>query len=863
MACDVKLKITYYDNETNQTKTESVPLGVVDENQSIDYEQVALMISKLSESDRMALAAYIRAAKAQKITKEMVEANQFISNITVQELTDIYPELKKYKISPDLQTNFTLIYARNITLGNVSYKGRVVNSKGEEMFIITSKFEADKFFKYLSLKTNLVDFISGNDIKSDKLKSYESTLKVLQEKYNKSIQGIIEDFLVNKSKYKTFKVGNTWYNPVKIINEIASIITGETYDSVDKSDIRMEFDRIKDRTKVSYICKVDKKKLYNMLEVFYDNLKEELPYDIYKSLSATELNEALKKYFIVDPTLYRMSVHRTSEGKKTVKEFSEMETVTLTQAQIQSIYNSNLRAEDPSLPKQYTTLLKNDSSKLMELLTKRPITISYEDSEYEVSFSIKDGKIVGTYQRNKAPVIKESSSYIYFNMGHWFTLEEIYDVGWDNITMFNFKEKYKGFYIYEHFKDGVTHYAISRSIISPKSFVKTFTSLEQAIETIDSNKETLRESGLYSLKKIKGRPRTAIIEMANLKKGQILTSLDIELNPKIQISALPNNIQDLFDLNVSEFQQRFADVPGIESLDSPEKASAFIFKFVDTLTKTEDFFTSMYTKADLVQDIIQNIASSEYVSYLVETKSAKNLCKLRLLKNNGTDIQVDGTFKGQNVGTVLHANLTEAMDYFSNAFGIPIHALTNSELLNMSQTEGLKLEDKIESTHAFVYNGEIYINTSIADNKDLFHEIAHILLGTLKVSNRDLYNGIIQHYQKHNNFASSFEYHTKTYNHYAQQDVIEETVVDLLAYDISNNQIMGSLDFDGEGVIKLFESLMKTAMNFTETPWDNQMGFSQYFKDLFSKTSDKVQRNMRISDKVRELIKNEQIIENC
>ena len=56
---------------------------------------------------------------------------------------------------------------------------------------------------------------------------------------------------------------------------------------------------------------------------------------------------------------------------------------------------------------------------------------------------------------------------------------------------------------------------------------------------------------------------------------------------------------------------------------------------------------------------------------------------------------------------------------------------------------------------------------------------------------------------------------------------------------------------------------MKTAMNFTETPWDNQMGFSQYFKDLFSKTSDKVQRNMRISDKVRELIKNKQIIENC
>ena len=38
---------------------------------------------------------------------------------------------------------------------------------------------------------------------------------------------------------------------------------------------------------------------------------------------------------------------------------------------------------------------------------------------------------------------------------------------------------------------------------------------------------------------------------------------------------------------------------------------------------------------------------------------------------------------------------------------------------------------------AFVYNGEVYINTSIAKSSDLLHEYTHLILGIIK-SNPEL-----------------------------------------------------------------------------------------------------------------------------
>jgi hypothetical protein len=76
----------------------------------------------------------------------------------------------------------------------------------------------------------------------------------------------------------------------------------------------------------------------------------------------------------------------------------------------------------------------------------------------------------------------------------------VYDFSYADQPLFSPTEQYKGFYIYEYHKNGKTHYAISRSVISPKSYMKTFSSLEAAKQNIDTNTDTLQECGLWSIK---------------------------------------------------------------------------------------------------------------------------------------------------------------------------------------------------------------------------------------------------------------------------------------------------------------------------------------------------------------------------
>jgi hypothetical protein len=90
---------------------------------------------------------------------------------------------------------------------------------------------------------------------------------------------------------------------------------------------------------------------------------------------------------------------------------------------------------------------------------------------------------------------------------------------------------YHGVYIYKYYNPSakVTHYAISRSIISPNSYSQTFSSLEAAKAKIDdwNATQTLREAGLYSIKMHPTAPRTSKIELKGVKEGQIITTLDI------------------------------------------------------------------------------------------------------------------------------------------------------------------------------------------------------------------------------------------------------------------------------------------------------------------------------------------------
>jgi|GEM_PF-4428806 len=89
----------------------------------------------------------------------------------------------------------------------------------------------------------------------------------------------------------------------------------------------------------------------------------------------------------------------------------------------------------------------------------------------------------------------------------------------------------------------------------------------------------------------------------------------------------------------------------------------------------------------------------------------------------------------------------------------------------MSQTElndfGKQNNINIKNARAFIYNGDIYINSSNANVSDVFHEMSHIFLGVLKAKYPDSYQAIIAKYQESPKFKTNFNYINSAYTNFA------------------------------------------------------------------------------------------------
>jgi hypothetical protein len=180
----------------------------------------------------------------------------------------------------------------------------------------------------------------------------------------------------------------------------------------------------------------------------------------------------------------------------------EKKIVKVTQKLIQEHYESKLLPNNSDLPKNYKKAAQELGHKFKELFKNDPLLVTGKDgTTYTATIEMDENfNITASYEMNIAPTVKEKPSYIILNLNNWSTIGEIYGFSYADQPLFTHVEQYKGFYIYKYHKDGYTHYAISRSIISPNSEMKTFSNLTYAEQFIDANKDTLEECGLWSIK---------------------------------------------------------------------------------------------------------------------------------------------------------------------------------------------------------------------------------------------------------------------------------------------------------------------------------------------------------------------------
>jgi hypothetical protein len=85
--------------------------------------------------------------------------------------------------------------------------------------------------------------------------------------------------------------------------------------------------------------------------------------------------------------------------------------------------------------------------------------------------------------------------------------------------------------------------------------------------------------------------------------------------------------------------------------------------------------------------------------------------------------------------------ITRSLDKMAKTMGINIQTMSVARM----EKEGiLEAIPDAASASAFIYNGNIYINSDIASIDSKVHELLHILLGSMRFKQPELYSEIIQ-----------------------------------------------------------------------------------------------------------------------
>lgn len=134
--------------------------------------------------------------------------------------------------------------------------------------------------------------------------------------------------------------------------------------------------------------------------------------------------------------------------------------------------------------------------------------------------------------------------------------------------------------------------------------------------------------------------------------------------------------------------------------------------------------------------------------------------------------------------------ITNSLDKMAKTMGINIKHMS---MANMRKEGILKeVPDAVQSS-AFIYNGDIYVNTDIATIDSQVHELMHIFLGSMRFKNPELYMELVQSVEN----LPNIETLARNYPNRTKLDLLEEVFVEEFSKYLSGvENEMTQLDSD-------------------------------------------------------------------
>lgn len=757
--------------------------------------------------------------------KQAVTQTNKKTNVTIKQLQDItgligncdleylrnQPAFSEIEFPP---VEASILLLDNLNIGKKNIYGRIIPSQGKELFVVRNdEDDVKRLANFLNVRYQIQQLGLNLDENS---KWYKPLQEILKKREGiKTLDELIIDFNYNKSAYRDIYVNNNGKQESAInilTNFVRTVRDWSLPTSYDDSFINEVNIQSTQLGEGQKFLSYDR--LYNILRTYH---KEDI-LDKFNITSIKSMKEILSKP-IKDLGIYFTSRFQVSEGDTD----------------------------------GYSVLLNN------LFITEPNFTYNYLRST------------------DKGVILKSN-----FN-----TIETKYGIGYDTIsTMDIINPNYRGYKIYKYVREEGADpvYFVSRGYLVENSGSKSFKSLDEAINGVE-NSLKFQQLSKNSMIEFKFRDNT-IDENGNIIfdnslnteritsrtpfiDGQIIEVLDIPVKQKTNIIGSEIELVTGTKSTLRDFQTTVdswniptdlkTDIK--QKMNTPEKAVTFIYKINEVLKEDR-------SNEEQIRNVLQQIDEAGVNYYYIEKKSFVSPTKgwsYRIIPTTPDTVTEYKQNKGKPVVTWMQA-ISEAL---SKQFGVNVHLMTSSEI-----KEELSKVANPNTDKAFIYNGEVYVNTTIAKTTDLLHEYIHLVLGVLK-SNPDLrqnYEQLMHLIVNTDEGKQLYNDLQETYPDLSQMDIMEEVFAKLFSGYIRNNiTISASNVFQSneDVIVDMSKSIFNTKISdvkkfYGENPITIFAKFNNEVANILQKGNLDFGQDTRIySNYISKQIKEGNIIEQC
>ena len=352
------------------------------------------------------------------------------------------------------------------------------------------------------------------------------------------------------------------------------------------------------------------------------------------------------------------------------------------------------------------------------------------------------------------------------------TLEDKYGFTYSTIkNNVNIDSIYRGFVIYKY----QDKYFVSKDLLTPKSSSRSYASSELARATIDQSYKSKLKMSTFEPSFLMMPRYERVNDIWTTKfhaDGSIVRTLDISID---RDTILDNTEAALFvgDKKLDDFFEEFATQLSEQQMsklrevvDSIDDAGIFVYLLNERAGNVKSL--RKLQENTIVEDILSEIQTAkeqnQYKYYFIrECIGSKDTYHVKMIPVNGF---VEMDVKYERPRPIIQL-INQVVDAFSRNFGVNAEVFTYEELHNM-------FPDIQANVKAFIREGKIYINGSLATSEDVIHEYTHLLLGALKASNFEVYEKLLERLPKDNHAKTVRNNIRKNYPNLARTDEDEE-----------------------------------------------------------------------------------------